>query len=838
MSNELLDYFKGDELAAGVWKGKYALSTEVTPDDMHKRLAKEFIKVEQKYQKNEVFIDKSNLSYYGKTRVNLTEQSIYELFKDFKYIVPQGRVMSGLGANESYRSLSNCLRLPPPKDSYSSIMYSDTMLVSAAKRGCGYGLGLSNIRPEGMPVSNAASSSTGAHSFQERYSNSTREVAQEGRRGACLEDLDIKHPDSLKFINSKKDRTKVTGANISVKCTDDFYEAVEANSDFILRYPCDITITTNTDNLEYNKLLKVDEGYIKKIKAKTYFDAVIENAWENAEPGVFNWTRVLEYDPSNVYKKYYIDGTNACGEQPMAVYDTCRLILQNLYSFVKNPFKLDAEVDYELLYKMSYEQSRLGDDLVDLEVIYLDRILNKIKSDDLPDEEKVIEITLWNNVKDIALSGRRVGCGITALGDMLAALNLKYDSEKSLETVDKVMATKMRAELDCFIDLAILRGTFVGFDAKLEKDGNSWYKFVEKEFPTQWENMQKFGRRSVNFNTIAPAGSVSILTQTTSGCEPIFMPYYMRRKKINPNEKGNRIDFVDQIGDSWQEFPVLHQKFKYWCDENISSEIKIESWTKEQLEKAFEQSPWYKSTANDINWVKRVEMQSVLQKYTTSAISSTLNLPNEATKEEVAEIYLQAWKMGLKGVTVYRDGSRSGVLVDTSKEVKTNFEYKDAVKRPKQLVCDIYSVQSKGKKWNILVGLLEDKPYEVFIVNYFTEEKKLNLVKKARGKYDLHKGKEIYSENVTSEMSDEQAAITRLTSTSLRHGTDIKYIVEQLNKCEGDLYSFTKSLARTLKKYIPEGAKSTVSCQECGSTNVIFQEGCSSCLECGSSKCG
>ena len=797
------------------------------------------------------------ISDYGKKRSHLTEKDIYKLFRNFKYIIPQGRVMAGLGVKESFRSLSNCLRLPPPKDSYSSIMYTDTMLISSAKRGCGYGLGLSNLRPADTFVSNAANTSTGAPSFMERYSNSTREVAQKGRRGACLLDMSIFHPDVLEFITMKKDRTKVTGANISVKLYDEFMEAVKKDEDFILRWPCnlfeDSKVKVDTD--KYNELFPTitvtgKKGYIKKIKAKEYWDEIIENAWENAEPGLFFWDRVINYDPSSVYSKYFIDGTNACGEQPMAVYDTCRLILLNLYSFVKYPFSEVAEIDYDMLYKVSYEQLRLGDDLVDLEIEYIDRIINKINEDDLPEEEKAIELTLWKNVKDMAETGRRVGCGITALADMIAAIGLKYDSKKGMDVIAKVMKTKELGELHAGIDLAILRGTFSGWDPNLEfglddldfKGKNDFYETLLVEFPVEAVTMFKYGRRNVNWSTIAPAGSSSIVAKTdnhfnlSAGCEPQFMPFHMRKTKVNPGDKNVRVDFVDQNGDSWMEYPIMMGAFKEWLLAQPHREgFIINRLSNEKMKEWFKKSPWYGSTANDINWNTRIKIQGILQKYTTSAISSTLNLPNDVSQEEVSAIYLAAWKEGLKGVTVYRDGCRTGVL--TTDSSNDRFESKDAVKRPEELEAHTHYSTSKGESYHVIVGLLEDKPYEIFIDDSDNKYSREGIiVKEERGKYVFKNGGDPI--NIRTFMNDEQEAITRLVSANLRHGTNVKFIVEQLQKTPGDMFSFTKSLARVLKKYIPNGESSTVHCLDCNSNNVRFQEGCQTCMDCGSSKCG
>ena len=540
----------------------------------------------------------------------------------------------------------------------------------------------------------------------------------------------------------------------------------------------------------------------------------------------------------------------------MQSYDACRLIALNLYSFVKNPFTKDAEFDSDKFYRITYEAMRLSDDLIDLELKHIDRIIEKISKDAI--ETNRTELELWLNIRSTAESSRRTGLGFTALGDCLAALGYKYDSEEALLFIEQMMHIKMEAELDCTIDLAILRGPFKGWNKNLEYPhdvgtlpelfGNDFYRMIHKEFPEQYHRMYKWGRRNVSISTVAPTGSVSILTATTSGIEPIFSLYpYIRRKKINPNDKNVRVDFVDESGDSWQEYAVIHPKLiNYMKLFNINISLDVNSKEEqEELVKITKEfldnhtTPWDGSTANDIDWIKRVEMQSIIQKYTTHSISSTINLPNNVSEEEVSKIYFESWKKGLKGITVYRDGSRSGVLVSaTENKGRDEFNYVDAPKRPKELRCRIHTTNANGKKYNVIVGLLNNKPYEVFVTEYFTHEQELILKKVNKGRYDLIKDGETYSESITSEMTDEQAAITRLVSVSLRHGADIKFIVEQINKCDGDLFSFTKGLVRVLKKYIPDGAKSTVKCHDCGSENVIFEEGCNKCLDCGSSKCG
>ena len=859
MDKELLKYFKGDELAANVWLGKYAQEGDKTPDDMHKRMAKEFARIEDKYVKEERLNYGLNLSKYGLDRERLTYESIYELFKDFKYIIPQGSIMSNLG-NKAVTSLSNCFVIGQPTDSYGGIFKKDEEMVQLMKRRGGVGIDLSTLRPAKTVVSNAAKTSTGMVSFMHRYSNSTREVAQDGRRGALMLSAHINHPDIMDFIKIKRDLSQVTGANISIKISEEFMKAVEDDDDYWLRFPCDNKKVIMWDtSWEYNKNYECldEESQVviaKRIKAKEYWNEIIKSAHSSAEPGIIFEDNHHNYSPDGVYPQFKGVTTNPCGEIFMQEYDACRLIAVNYFSFVDKPFTSEAKFDFEKFYKINYEAMRLSDDLIDLELEHIDTILRKILEDPEPFEDRRTEFELWTKIKETATASRRTGLGFTALGDALAALGLKYDSDEGIEIIEKISRTKMESELDCTIDLAILRGSFIGADTKLEfeDDGlgnytgkNKFYQFLATDFPEQTERMIKFNRRNVSWNTVAPTGTVSLMTQSCSGIEPLFSPYYFRRKKINPNDEGVRVDFTDQNGDNWQEFPVLHPKFKDWIEttsdfnEQFDAGLitKVEDFNKATLQSLFEQSPWYKSTANDIDWVKRVEIQSVIQKYITHSISSTINLPNTVTEAEVSEIYMESWKKGLKGITVYRDGSRSGVLITESTKDKQTFEYKDAVKRPRELDADVHHVTIKGIAYKILVGLLDDKPYEVF---FDESENKISgrgiIFKKKRGNYFFKK--DDITTDITSAMSDEQVAISRLVSTSLRHGTDITFLVEQLLKCDGDIFSFTKSLARVLKKYIPEGVKSTVTCNDCGSSNVIFQEGCQTCQDCGNSRCG
>lgn len=858
MTEKLLNYFKGDDLAASVWLRKYAAEGEETPDDMHKRMAKEFARVENEYINSDLEYscpNPENLSEYGRTREDLSEDKIYNLFKDFKYIIPQGSVMSQLGV-DSIGSLSNCFVIGQPEDSYGGIFQKDQEMAQLMKRRGGVGLDISTLRASGAPTTNAAKSSTGAVSFMHRFSNTTREVAQNGRRGALMLSMDVNHPDIMEFIKIKRDLSQVTGANISIKLNNEFMKAVENDEDYILRFPCDWKADDETSGLEYNELSTYYDydgsiKYRKKIKAKEYWDEIIKSAHNVAEPGLMFWDNMVDYSPDGVYPQFKQVTTNPCSEIAMQPYDACRLIAVNLFSFVDNPFTKQAKFNFERFYQINYEAMRLSDDLVTLELEYIDRIINKIENDSEDNDVKKSELDLWNKIKTTAKNSRRTGLGFTALGDVLAALNLKYDSNEALNIVDKIMHTKMESELDCTIDLAILRGTFEGWknttdflgitDGKQSdayRGNNTFYEFLIQQFPIQVDRMWRYGRRNVSWSTVAPTGTVSLMTQTTSGIEPLFSPYYFRRNKINDGDKNLRVDFVDQNGDKWMEFPVLHPKFKDWCLQ-VRNGQSLDSLDKDDLQFLFEKSPWYQSTANDIDWIKRVEMQSLIQKYITHSISSTINLPSNVSEKEVSDIYLESWKKGLKGITVYRDGSRSGVLItDTTK--KDNFGYTEATKRPKELDADYYFTTSKGNKYAVIVGLFNENPYEVFVMENPTSEENLKgkLVKIKKGHYSFISDKyTIENLQLSAEHQDERL-LTRWVSLLLRHGANPKFVIEQVEKSEVAITNFVKVISRILKKYIPDGEKSTVSCKSCGSSDVIFQEGCMSCRNCGNSKCG
>lgn len=1132
----VLEYFNGNDLAANVWSSKYAGEGEQTPDDMHMRMARELFPVMQEFDK------KYDLGY------------VYDLLKDFRYIIPQGSVMATLGVPSKIASLSNCFVVPSPEDSYGGIMLADEHLVQLMKRRGGVGIDISTLRPRGVKVKNAAGTSTGAASFMERFSSSTREVAQDGRRGALMLTIDVRHPDVLEFINAKQDRTKVTGANISVKLRDDFMEAVRKDEDYILRWPCDTPHELDSGFLapkaEYNTLVKGALGYYKKVSAKDLYEQIVSNAWENAEPGQMFIDRMHDYSPDGIYDKYktlttnpcfayetkiltadgyeeigslegkdidfinyigevvpgtvvctgvkntfvlklstgeiitttkdhrfmltdgsvkeahqisssdrlmpffeinselnefvkygfiqgdgctgrldseshlgmeinigdkdadiaklfgvqsgakhYVNGYNDilrvlgfssatlpnrtlpstydswsnkdkrmflkglwsangsvitghrislksscleliqqlklalqefgiqayyttnkakdvtfsngtylckesydlnitrfesvlqfakligfihqykqdslrnlilakapkvisakegseqpvydfslfddthwgivhgvvahnCGEIGMGAYDACRLVAINIFSYVKNPFTASAEFDYEKFASHCYDMQIMGDAIVTLELRHIDGILKAIQDSKEPTEVKVREASLWRNVREVAGSGRRTGCGFTALGDALAALGIKYDSDGGLSTVENMMKTKLKNELSASVDLAKKFGPFSGFFLDAERKGNKFSEMLMEEFPDLFSEMLKYGRRNVSWSTVAPTGTVSLMTQTSSGIEPMFLPFYTRRRKINPSDTNARVDFVDQNGDKWMEYPVLEPKFKFWLEEiqKVGDSSDMDTAT---VQKWFEKSPWYGSCASDIDWTRRVDMQAIVQKYTTHSISSTINLPNSATKEDVGEIYARAWDMGLKGVTVYRDGCRTGVLVSQSGV----FSQHNAPKRPKKLTADIYHTTAVGQRWTVCVGLLEDKPYEVFATRgeYGTHGQRGEVYKNKKKHYTFAVGEDIVNSDITATMSGEEAALTRLISTALRHGTKVDFVIDQLSSAEGPIVSFSKAIARTLKKYAEE---KSLTCLECGSDSLEMKEGCMTCKNCGNSKCG
>ena len=850
MTKKLLDYFAGDELAASTWQNKYALTNEKgepieeTPEDMHHRLAREFWRVEKDFI-DRAFLNKANLSEYGQRREDLSEKKIYELFDKFKYIVPAGSVMAGAGAGKPV-SLSNCFVLPTmPKDSYSSIMFSRLEMVQLEKRRGGTGVDLSNLRPRGAFVNNAAKTSTGAASFMEGFSAINNEVAQQGRRGALMITISIVHPDSPEFVEIKQDLTKVTGANVSVKIPDDFMKAVEKNEDYLLHWPVQGDhVPIKEVEMEYNILYpsqyvtpdgKTGRGYIKKIRAKELWDTLIHCAWNTAEPGILFETTLHEYAPDGVYPKFKMISTNPCGEIPMGNGDSCRLIHVNLSSFVRNPYLPDATIDYDKLYSVFYEATRLGDDLVSLEEEALEKIMAMIEKDDT-------EYGVWDRILATAKKGRRAGVGFFGLSDMIAMLGLKFCSPESIEVTDKVCNMMMKAELDSDIDMAIERGMFPSWNKTYETaDANRWYKFVSETYPEQWERMQTHGRRNISFSTVAPTGTVAMVARASSGIEPVFMPFYMRRRKCNSNNE--RVDFIDKMGIKFQEFIVVHPGLEEWAKINYPGEVVV-NWKLDKWQEVFEKSPWYGSTSPEIDWEKRVELQGVVQKYITHAISSTVNLPNDVTEDEVSKIYLTAWKTGNKGQTIYRDGSRDGILVKAEEKRRDDKfrSYVEAPKRPKVLPADFYTTKVKGELFYVMVGLYLDKPYEIFVYKPDLGENEKppkqhrgEITKIKRGVYTF-KSDLLTIENISKDLSPIEYTVVLFSSMLLRTGANIKYVIKTAQKAKDGINGFTSALVRILSKYSPEELLKEETCPECGG-NLVRESGCIICKDCGYSKC-
>lgn len=833
-SIDALTYFKGDDLAAKVWTDKYALRNEngevieSNPDQMHLRMAKEFARIEAKY---------------GGPNM-LSEQEILGLFQNFRYIVPGGSVMAGLGS-KAIGSLSNCFVIGQPEDSYSGIMKLREEQVHLMKNRGGVGKDLSTLRPSGAVVKNAAKSSTGAASFMDVDSAITTEVAQRGRRGALMLTLDIRHPDVEEFITKKQDLSKVTGANISVKVTDDFMEAVWKDDDYYLTFPVDapkLRLDPNSKDLDdYNVLHQDLDGiYYKRIRAKKLWELLIHCAWNTAEPGIMFEDRHIEFSPDGVYPQYRGVSTNPCGEIFMQPYDSCRLIHINLTSFVKRAYYPDASIDYDLLRKVAKAAIRLGDDLVDLEVEAIGQILGHITSSKGDNHR---EFKLWMAVRDAALASRRCGVGFTGLADTLAMLKVGFNDD-GIGAVDAIMNTIFRAELESTIDLAEERGTFLGWDKDKELahvEGNEWYQMVAKTFPELYDRMMKVGRRNVSFSTVAPTGTVSILAQTSSGIEPVFSLYYTRRKKCVEGEPHN---FVDQNGEKYQEFKVFHRPFLEWARLKLdlpTIEVTlgyIEKMPADELTRLVSWSPWYKNTAPEIDWDTRLRMQSIVQHYTTHSISSTLNLPSSTTEGEISRIYLKAWEYNLKGVTVYRDGCRAGVLVTDTKP-KQIFEQHSAPKRPKTLDAELHVVKVKKIKYAVIVGLMEGKPYETFAFelgegNFLPQSGKIIKVK--RGCYNFVGEHDLIIENIhlANDKLEERSSSIYI-SMLLRHGAPIEYVIATAKKVNENIASFTSAVCRVLMKYCTKDIGED-SCPDCG-TKLSREAGCKKCNNCGYSLC-
>lgn len=827
-----LIYFNNDDLAASVWLNKYALKDskgniyESTPDDMHRRIAKEIARIEKKYANS------------------LKESEIYEVIKNFKYIVPQGSPMAGIGNPFQIASLSNCFVIgnKGDSDSYGGIMKIDQEQVQLMKRRGGVGHDLSYIRPKGSPVKNSALTSTGIVPFMERYSNSTREVAQDGRRGALMLSVSVNHPDSEDFIDAKLTQGKVTGANVSVRIDDVFMQAVKNGEIYTQKYP------VFSKNPKYSKTIDADKLWKK----------IVHNAWQSAEPGILFWDTIINESVPDCYADlgYKTVSTNPCGEIPLCPYDSCRLLAINLFSYVENPFTKKAVFNFKLFKKHIVIAQRMMDDIIDLELEKIDKILEKIDADPELDEVKAIEKNLWLNIRQKAYEGRRTGIGITAEGDMLAALGIRYGSKEGNEFSVKVHKTLGIETYRASVNLAKERGAFSIFDAEREKN-NPFILRLKKADSKLYYEMLEYGRRNIALLTIAPTGTTSLMTQTSSGIEPVFMPVYKRRKKVNPNDKGVRVDFVDEVGDSWEEYVVFHHRFKQWME--VNGIDVSENFSQKELDELVKQSPYYKATSNDVDWLSKVTMQGAVQKWVDHSISVTINLPNNVSEDLVGELYLKAWEVGCKGVTVYRDGSRSGVLIANDEKKEKNDKLTSfPIKRPQILEADVVRFQNQKEKWIAFIGLVEGKPYEVFTGLSDDEDgillprwvEKGFIIKNSNedgsSRYDFqYKNKRGYKttiEGLSHKFNPEFWNYAKLFSGTLRHGMPIDKIVKLIQSLQLDsesINTWKNGVVRALKRYVADGTKvKGQTCENCKSDNLIYQEGCLTCNDCGTSKCG
>lgn len=831
-----LDYFTGDELAAKVWVNKYALKDafgniyEKSPVDMHHRLATEIARVEQKYPNP------------------LSEQELFDLFDHFRYIVPQGSPMTGIGNDYQIASLSNCfvIGLDGAADSYGAIIRVDEEQVQLMKRRGGVGHDLSHIRPKGSPVKNSALTSTGLVPFMERYSNSTREVAQDGRRGALMLSVSIKHPDSESFIDAKMTEGKVTGANVSVKIDDDFMNSVVSGTSYKQQYPIDSNEPTT----------------VKEIDAPSLWKKIIHNAWKSAEPGVLFWDTILRESVPDSYADlgFRTVSTNPCGEIPLCPYDSCRLLAINLYSYVVNPFTKDAYFDFDLFKKHVVLAQRIMDDIIDLESEKIEKILEKIDSDPESMEVKETERHLWEKIQKKTLQGRRTGVGITAEGDMIAALGLRYGTEEATDCAESIQKVLAIEAYRSSVVMAKERGAFEIFDAKREEK-NPFINRLREADPGLYEDMLKYGRRNIACLTIAPTGTTSLMTQTTSGIEPVFLPVYRRRRKVNPNDAEARVDFVDETGDAFEEYVVFHHKFVTWMLANGYSASK--KYSQEEIDELVAKSPYYKATSNDVDWMQKVRMQGRIQKWVDHSISVTINLPADATEELVDSLYVEAWKCGCKGCTVYRDGSRSGVLLSTEKKKKKDdcncMEPPVIVStRPRELEADVVKFQNNREKWIAFVGLLNGRPYEIFtgladddegimlpknvskgtIIKSYDEDGKKHYDFQFKNK----RGYKMTIEGLDGKFDPEFWNYAKLISGVLRYGMPIDQVIKLVQGMELNnepINTWKNGVERALKKYLPNGmAVKGQKCPNCGQETLIYQEGCLICTNCGASKCG
>ena len=828
-----LEYFCGDELAAKVFVTKYALKDafgniyEKTPADMHRRIASEVARMEKKYPNP------------------VSEEELFNLLDRFQYIVPQGSPMTGIGNDFQIASLSNCfvIGLNGPADSYGAIIRIDEEQVQLMKRRGGVGHDLSHIRPKGSPVKNSALTSTGLVPFMERFSNSTREVAQDGRRGALMLSVSIKHPDAESFIDAKMVEGKVTGANVSVKITDEFMEAVINNRLFIQQYPINST----------------QPKYTTETNAKELWDKIIHNAWKSAEPGVLFWDTIIRESLPDCYADlgFQTVSTNPCGEIPLCPYDSCRLLAINLYSYVKNPFRPDAVFDFDLFKKHTALAQRIMDDIIDLEIEKIDAILEKINTDPENEEVKNAERLLWNKIRKKTLLGRRTGVGITAEGDMLAALGIRYGTEEATAFAEEVQKQLALAAYGSSVKMAMERGAFEIYDAGREVN-NPFLNRLKAADPHLVEEMKKYGRRNIACLTIAPTGTTSLMTQTTSGIEPVYLPVYKRRRKVNPNDNSVKVDFVDEVGDSFEEYIVFHHKFVTWMEANGYSTIK--KYSAKEIDALIEKSPYYKATANDIDWLQKVKMQGRVQQWVDHSISVTINLPNDVDEALVNQLYIEAWKSGCKGCTVYRDGSRSGVLLTTDdKKKEKNCDEPPAIvtKRPRELEADIVKFQNNKEKWIAFVGLLNGRPYEIFTgINDEDEGIFLpknvtkgtiikNIDENGNKRYDFQytnkRGYKTTIEGLSHKFNPEFWNYAKLISGVLRYSMPVDQViklVEGLDLKDETINTWKNGVERALKKYVTDGAQvKGQKCPNCCQESLVYSEGCLTCTSCGASKC-
>ena len=832
-----LDYFTGDELAAKVWVNKYALKDafgniyEESPVDMHHRLASEIARIEKKYPNP------------------LSEEELFNLFDHFRYIVPQGSPMTGIGNDFQIASLSNCfvIGLDGGADSYGAIIRIDEEQVQLMKRRGGVGHDLSHIRPKGSPVKNSALTSTGLVPFMERYSNSTREVAQDGRRGALMLSVSIKHPDSESFIDAKMTEGKVTGANVSVKIDDEFMQAVVNGTPYKQQYPIDSPEPTT----------------VKEIDAAGLWKKIIHNAWKSAEPGVLFWDTILKESVPDSYADlgFRTVSTNPCGEIPLCPYDSCRLLAINLYSYVVNPFTKDAYFDFDLFRKHVILAQRIMDDIIDLESEKIEKILEKIDSDPESLEVKQSERHLWEKIQKKTLQGRRTGVGITAEGDMVAALGLRYGTEEATDFAEKVQKMLALAAYRSSVEMAKERGAFEIYDAKREEK-NPFINRLREADPELYDDMVKYGRRNIACLTIAPTGTTSLMTQTTSGIEPVFLPVYRRRRKVNPNDAEARVDFVDETGDAFEEYIVFHHKFVTWMLANGFSASK--KYSQEEVEELVAKSPYYKATSNDVDWLQKVRMQGRIQKWVDHSISVTINLPADVTEELVDTLYVEAWKCGCKGCTVYRDGSRSGVLLSTDNKKKKKEDCNCmeppviVSTRPRELEADVVKFQNNREKWIAFVGLLNGRPYEIFTGLADDDEgimlpknvSKGSIIKSydedGKKHYDFQfknkRGYKMTIEGLDGKFNPEFWNYAKLISGVLRYGMPIDQVIKLVQGMElnnESINTWKNGVERALKKYLPNGMEAKgQKCPNCGHETLVYQEGCLICTNCGASRCG